>query len=138
MIYSTKSLLLFPPDTSLIPRVFLKPPAIQSFSLLTPHTASENIPLLFIQSKLQKGSPELSFNKSLLLPRDWIRLPRKIVSSTYTYSRLKWIISVLPDYFATQHSLSTPQAPSIHPRHTHAHLQLMVWKLCPKELETHQ
>lgn len=34
--------------TSVIPKVSLKPPAIKSFSPLTHHAASENVPLLFL------------------------------------------------------------------------------------------
>lgn len=119
VIYYTKYLrlewiLLTSPSNISIPKVSLKSPANKSFSSsLTLHTASENMPLLFIQFSLFfspegpafKRVHQQSSNKSLFLPREWIPLPRKIIYSVYTYRVLKWFISILSWFFATQHTL---------------------------------
>lgn len=111
VICSTKSLLPSPSHTSLIPWVPLKPRANESFSLLTLHTTPANAPLLCMQPRLQKGSSEPPSNKSLLLHREWILLPRKIISCIYTYSMLTWIISVLSWFFWPPYTFSSHPRP---------------------------
>lgn len=112
----------------------------RSFSpSLALYTASEYVPLLFIQlcSFLSPGDPALqrvssseqSSNKSLFLPREWILLPRKITFSVCAHSMLVWFIPFLSGFLLPQ-ALSTHLQPPI------ILCSVQVRKLCSVELRT--
>lgn len=85
---------------------------------LTRHTASENVfiqfsPFLSPEGPAFNSPSEQSSDKSLLFPRECILLPRKISFTIYSYSGLKWFISIYSWFFVTGHPVLSPQALSI-------------------------
>lgn len=70
-------------------------------------------PFLSPEGPAFNSPSEQSSDKSLFFPRECILLPRKILFTVYSYSGLKWFISIYCWFFVTGHPVLSPRALSI-------------------------